>query len=221
MKKLLFGIFAHPDDEAFGPSGTLLKLADEGVDLHLICLTDGEAGQNPDEVPDLASLRLKEWQTAGHLLGASSSHALHYPDGGLESVSQTEVDEKVKDIVVEVLASYDLPSEVSFMTFEPQGLTGHKDHIFASELTARLAREMPTSEVWYFCLNSDQAPLEGTEYYQPRGREDSYINLEVDVTPWQDKKNQVMDAHYTQRRDAKTMKALAGSHESFHVEKLS
>lgn len=221
MKKLLFGIFAHPDDEAFGPSGTLLKLVSKGVDLHLICLTDGEAGQNPDDVPDLASLRLKEWQTAGRILGASSTHALHYPDGGLDGVDQTEVDKKVKDIVVEVLASYDLPSEVSFMTFEPQGLTGHKDHIFAARLTARLAKEMPTSEIWYFCLNSSQAPLDGTEYYQPRSRDDDYINTNVDVTPWQGKKHRVMDAHHTQRSDAKTMKALAGSHESFHVEKLS
>lgn len=221
MKKLLFGIFAHPDDEAFGPSGTLLKLVSEGIDLHLICLTDGESGQNPDSVEDLGATRLAEWRTAGRTLGSSSNHALHYPDGQLENVSQTEVDEKVKDIVVEVLASYDQPSEVSFMTFESQGLTGHKDHIFAAELTVRLASEMPTNEVWYFCLNSDQAPLEGTAYYQPRGREDSYINLVVDVTPWKDKKNQVMDAHYTQRSDAKTMKALAGSHESFHVEKLS
>lgn len=79
MKKVLIGIFAHPDDEAFGPSGTLLKLRDEGWDIHLILLTDGDAGVNVDNVTDLAATRLKEWEASAKLLGAASTHALHYP----------------------------------------------------------------------------------------------------------------------------------------------
>ena len=44
MKRVIFGIFAHPDDEAFGPSGTLLMETKAGTELHLITLTLGEAG---------------------------------------------------------------------------------------------------------------------------------------------------------------------------------
>ena len=49
-KLTLVAIFAHPDDEAFGTGGTLAKYAHEGVDVHLITATLGEAGQvaNPD-----------------------------------------------------------------------------------------------------------------------------------------------------------------------------
>ena len=43
MKKLL-AVFAHPDDEAFGPGGTLAKYAKEGVEIHLLCATRGERG---------------------------------------------------------------------------------------------------------------------------------------------------------------------------------
>ena len=32
MNKIIFGIFAHPDDEAFGPSGALLKAVREGAE---------------------------------------------------------------------------------------------------------------------------------------------------------------------------------------------
>ena len=62
MKKVIFGIFAHPDDESFGPSGTLLKLRRSGYDLHLIVLTDGEAGVNPDGIENLGEVRLQEWR---------------------------------------------------------------------------------------------------------------------------------------------------------------
>ena len=57
MKKLLFGIFAHPDDEAFGPSATLYKAAQAGTDVHLIVVTDGDSGANVDGHKDLA----KKW----------------------------------------------------------------------------------------------------------------------------------------------------------------
>ncbi len=41
-------IFAHPDDEAFRPGGTLARLADRGVRVHLPTATRGEAGSCGD-----------------------------------------------------------------------------------------------------------------------------------------------------------------------------
>ncbi len=37
MKRLLI-VTAHPDDEAFGPAGTLVKYADEGVEKKESCI---------------------------------------------------------------------------------------------------------------------------------------------------------------------------------------
>ncbi|HVG91815.1 MAG TPA: PIG-L family deacetylase, partial [Alphaproteobacteria bacterium] len=34
---------AHPDDEAGGFGGTLLRYAERGVETHVICLTPGQA----------------------------------------------------------------------------------------------------------------------------------------------------------------------------------
>lgn len=222
MKKIIIGVFAHPDDESFGPAGTLLKLKREGYDIHLILLTDGEAGVNIDATPDLAATRLAEWQAATQLLGTSSTHALHYPDGGLENVSQDDVAQNVATIITTVQASYSEATEMSFMTFEPYGLTGHHDHIAASLLTTRIAKELSAKEVWYFCLDNTLAPLEGTAYYKPRAREDSYITDRIDVSACVDTIYQIIDAHLSQRADGANRKALGKerlSVECFHIER--
>lgn len=221
MKKVIFGIFAHPDDESFGPSGTLLKLRRDGYDLHLIVLTDGEAGVNPDGIENLGEVRLKEWRRAAEILGTHSAQALHYPDGALETVAADELDERAYGIVASILSDYDEPPEVSFMTFEPTGLTGHRDHIAASELTARIAKTCKAREVWYFCLDKNQAPLEGTAYYEPRARADSYITTRIDVSEHLAEKYRAIDAHYSQRGDGAGVKALGDerlSYECFHIE---
>jgi len=222
MRKVIFGIFAHPDDESFGPAGTLLKLKNEGYDIHLILLTDGEGGVNVDSVPDLAITRLAEWQMAAQLLGASSTHALHYPDGGLQDVSQDDLAENVNKIVTTIQTTYSETPETCFMTFEPYGLTGHHDHIAASVLTSRVAKECSAKEVWYFCLDSTQAPLSGTAYYEPRAREDSYITDRIDVSPFLDTIYRVIDTHLSQRADGANRKALGKerlSEECFRIER--
>ena len=43
---------AHPDDESFGPGGTLAKYAGDGVRVVYACATRGEAGG--DETDDAA-----------------------------------------------------------------------------------------------------------------------------------------------------------------------
>lgn len=221
MKKVIFGIFAHPDDEAFGPGGTLLKLRQNGYDLHLIVLTDGESGANPDNVADLGSIRLQEWRAAAQLLGATYSHALHYPDGALETVPTDELDKNVHRIITGIMKDYSEPALVSFMTFEPNGLTGHRDHIAATSLTTRIAEAFSAQDVWYFCLDKEQAPLDGTAYYEPRAREDSYITTRIDVSEQLEDKYRAMDAHHSQRGDVGTIKALGSerlSYECFRVE---
>lgn len=222
MKNSIFGIFAHPDDEAFGPAGTLLKLKEEGYDIHLILLTDGEAGMNIDNVPDLAATRYKEWQTAAKLLGAQSHHALHYPDGALDTVSSDELFAKARTIIETTLASYNEPVELSLLTFEPNGLTGHRDHIVASQLVSHLAQELSATSVWYFCLNKTQAPLESTAYYEPRARQDDYITDQIDVSAYVDTIYSLIDTHHSQRRDGANRKALGKerlSTEYFRIER--
>jgi LmbE family N-acetylglucosaminyl deacetylase len=218
MKKLLFCIFAHPDDEAFGPAGTLLKLRAEGYDIHLILLTDGEAGVNIDNVPDLAAIRLDEWYASASLLSASSAHALHYPDGTLETIDTGELEEKLRQHIRKIINDYVESTEVSFMTFEPNGLTGHRDHIVASEVTTRITKDFQPYKIWYFCLDSTQAPLDETTYYKPRSREDSYITKKIDITPWLETKYLMMDAHHSQRNDAEVMKKLGATTECFHID---
>ena len=39
MKKIIFVIAPHPDDEVLGCGGTLLRLNDEGAEIHWVIVT--------------------------------------------------------------------------------------------------------------------------------------------------------------------------------------
>ena len=43
----LLAVLAHPDDESFGPGGTLALYAMRGAEVHLVCATRGEVGSAP------------------------------------------------------------------------------------------------------------------------------------------------------------------------------
>ena len=85
MKKTLLVFLAHPDDESFGPGGTLAKYAAEGVDVHIAIATDGAAGSVADDFDgnhdELAAIRLEELKTAVSILNATL-HPLNYRDSG-------------------------------------------------------------------------------------------------------------------------------------------
>jgi LmbE family N-acetylglucosaminyl deacetylase len=42
IQRVLLAVFAHPDDESFGPGGTLGRYAAEGVQVHYLCATRGD-----------------------------------------------------------------------------------------------------------------------------------------------------------------------------------
>ena len=73
-------IFAHPDDEAFGPSGTIAKFADEG-EVFLICVTNGNDKNNGER--ELIKIRDQELHESSKILGVKKVYCLKYADGEL------------------------------------------------------------------------------------------------------------------------------------------
>jgi LmbE family N-acetylglucosaminyl deacetylase len=121
LKVLAF--FPHPDDEVT-VSGTLMKLIEEGHEVHLLCLTRGEAGNSGEgySKEKLAEIRTLEMTQAADLIGAKQLHLLEYADSGLselglDSLKSIALD-RINAIQPDILFSYD--SKI--------GLYGHPDH---------------------------------------------------------------------------------------------
>jgi len=209
MKKLLFGIFAHPDDEGFGPSGSLIMETDNGTDLHLICVTTGDAGQNVDDHHSLGQLRKREWQSAAELIGARTTTWLGHEDGSLSNQLYHDIANKVSNTIETTVASYDQPVSVQFMTFDTTGLSGHLDHIAVSMITSYVYIDLVNSKPhWqfdgldYFCLPYDAKRAHDVSYvYTPPGRQQQEIDKSIDVSSVYQRKLEVMRAHHSQRDD--------------------
>ncbi len=158
MSRTLLAIFAHPDDESFGPGGTLAKYAAEGVNVHLICATMGEAGESDtadldgcEEYEDLACRREKELRCAVSILGLTELHLLGYRDSGMagspdndhpRALAQADPDalaERVTDLMRRLH-----PQVV--LTFDPYGGYGHPDHIAMHRATVAAFERLPSAE---------------------------------------------------------------------------
>ena len=138
MVKRLLAILAHPDDESFGPGGTLALYAQEGVEVHLICATRGEVGEIPPEMQlnseETAHMREGELRCAAAQLGLTGVHLLGYRDSGMPGSSDnnhpealaaapvSEVAEKVAGLMRQIR-----PQVV--ITHDPIGGYRHPDHI--------------------------------------------------------------------------------------------
>ena len=128
MPRLLC-ITAHPDDEAGGFGGTLVRYASRGVETHVLCLTPGQAathrgGAESDEA--LAAIRRREFAVSCRLLHVSQETLLDYPDGRLE---QQDFRTVVEDLTRRIRETR--PHVI--VTFGPEGaITGHPDHSMVS-----------------------------------------------------------------------------------------
>lgn len=140
-------VFAHPDDESFGPGATLAALARRGVRLVLVTLTRGERStlgvelvRGPEE---LAALRERELQQAARELGIAEVRQYAYPDGGLLQAPRDELKQLLSSALREL-------RPVVVITFGRGGLSGHPDHIAVARLAAETAaqQEAPRPAVY-------------------------------------------------------------------------
>lgn len=206
MKTVIFGIFAHPDDEAFGPSGTLLRDVKAGAELHLVTLTAGEAGENPDNHADLGQQRLVEWQSASELLGATATHYLGYRDGTLSNHTMLAAAETIEQLVRTRLSVGD-DITVEFMCFDTNGISGHIDHIVATRAAClvfyRLKQyDKRMSRIRLFCIPVHALSVVNTQWlYMEPGRAESEIDEIIDARDNAGAIRAIIRSHHTQRSD--------------------
>jgi LmbE family N-acetylglucosaminyl deacetylase len=131
----VLAVFAHPDDETFAAGGLLARLAHAGIPTHLIVATSGERGWKGARRPhprQIARVREAELRAAADILGVRSVRVLGLPDGGVE--------EAPGQPLIRAIATHlrDLRPD-AVLTFGPEGITGHPDHIAVSKrVTAAL-----------------------------------------------------------------------------------
>ena len=146
----LLGIFAHPDDESFGPGATLARYASEGAEVHVLTVTDGAAGDLltslPAGVQTLADLRNQELQCAVQVLGATALHTLRYRDSGMsgtpanqnpDCLLQADGNQVIRQLCGAIRA---LKPQV-VITHDSTGVYFHPDHIRTWELATAAFRE--------------------------------------------------------------------------------
>jgi N-acetylglucosamine malate deacetylase 1 len=125
-------IAPHPDDEAIGPGGTLLRLASAGgARLSLLVMTAGPTA-------DQATRRFESEATAQRLGG--SFHCLDFTDGNI-SVDEASV--------ARFAAAIDALAPDALML--PFALDDHDDHRRANELLVKAATRLACQpEVWAY-----------------------------------------------------------------------
>jgi LmbE family N-acetylglucosaminyl deacetylase len=142
----LLAVFAHPDDESFGPGGTLARYARSGVNVWLVCATDGDAGTVDAEmlanVASTSQLRAAELCCAAQTLGLRGVDWLGYRDSGMAgspdnqhpaSLYQAPMDE----VVGKIVASMRKHRPQVVICDNQFGGYGHPDHIKLHQATVR------------------------------------------------------------------------------------
>jgi LmbE family N-acetylglucosaminyl deacetylase len=201
--RTLLAVLAHPDDETFRPGGTLALLSQTGVSVHLLTATHGESGSCGDpplcNLEDLAVMREQELRCACAALGISPPRLLGYPDGKLQQV-QPEA------LITSILIAIEEFNPEVILSFGPDGLSGHLDHIAIGECTVEAFRRSENVAAMYtFAVPVSLA--QRLEMLQVHPVPDNAITLTVDVSSTWEKKIAAMRCHTTQWSSSPMIKA--------------
>ncbi len=171
-KKTVVCIFAHPDDESFGPSGTIYKLGRDN-DVYILCATRGEAGKNSlSEQKELAKIRELELRKSAKFLGVKRVYFLDFIDGTLSNSLYHVLADKIEKHLTRLKPE-------TIITFEPHGISGHIDHIVVSRVVTFVFKKLPfVKKIMYHCITDTVASKVGKNYFIEFG--DGYKRSEID-----------------------------------------
>lgn len=140
MERRILVVLPHPDDEAFGVSGTLAKSIGQGAQVTYACLTLGEMGRNMGIPPfatrvTLPDIRKQELEESCRAIGIQDLRMLGFHDKTIEFEDQDQLDGSISSLLREIN-----PSLV--ITFYP-GHSVHPDHDACGAAVIRAIGRLP------------------------------------------------------------------------------
>ena len=209
-------VFAHPDDDTYGVAGSLALHANDELQLTVIMATSGGAGRIAD--PSLATretlgrVREAEDVASWRALGFDPDvRFLRHPDGGLARIPREQLVLEVRDLLEETA-----PEVV--VTFGPDGITGHEDHVAIGAVATEAFQATRTSSsgrAFSRLLHNvvpqssldrlnelfrerGLEPMDPTQPFMPRGVPDRTIGVRVDCSSVYERKLEAIRCHKTQ-----------------------
>lgn len=161
----------HPDDDAIGVGGTLVKQREAGCAVTSLVLTDGGAGA-PRPRADLAAVRRREEEEAAAILGIDRVIFWDEPDRALTASEANAA--RLRAVLREVQPD---------LVYLPSFLDIHPDH---RTVTPLLARAIEGTTLGFSC-----AVYEFVTPVVP--------NVVVDISAQMERKLQAVSAHASQR----------------------
>ncbi|MBI5044916.1 MAG: PIG-L family deacetylase [Candidatus Levybacteria bacterium] len=206
MKKVM-GIFAHPDDEALGPAGTLATFAKDN-DVYLICVTSGEAaGKTKEEKLLIGEIRRNELLRSAKILGIKDVFFLGYEDGELKNniyhQLADDIAKKIEEIRPEILLTFDL-----------KGVSGHIDHITVSFVTTFVFKKYSFIKklMYYVTTKAKSDRMQDYFIHFPKGYERQEVDEVISVENVWETKVKAMHCHVSQMKDVESV--LKGAKDS-------
>jgi LmbE family N-acetylglucosaminyl deacetylase len=135
-KLSLLAVFAHPEDESFGPAGTLAKYASEGVQVSLVTATRlTHTEEERLNAPRLEIVvRSRDRICSCRTTGIRRACLLDSRPGELGKLDAELIAEQLVRLVREIQPQV-------IITFGPDGLSGDTDHKIVNRVTTTAFRD--------------------------------------------------------------------------------
>ncbi len=198
MARNILVIAAHPDDEALGCGGTLLRHCAEGDNVYLMFLTDGISARSNIDASS-RNIRHAGLEKAKSYLTPATIHCENFPDNALDSVPLLNIVQAIENIAASCAPDI-------IYTHWPEDL--NIDHAIAARATLTAFRPLPNSTVTHiygFEVPSSTEWTVSAHAFTP--------NHFVDVSSYMEEKEQLLRCYADEMRPA----PHARSYETLHA----
>jgi LmbE family N-acetylglucosaminyl deacetylase len=185
----VLAVCAHPDDESFGLGAALSSWAEEGTQTSVLCFTHGEASTLGTADDNLHRLREKELAVAADELGVTTVRLLEYPDGRL-------IEEPIDQLSSELRRVVELVGASLLLVFDEGGITGHPDHMRATETATAVASDVAIPVLAWTLSEAVAAQLNNEFETAFVGRRSEDIDMVVEVD--RDRQHRAIRCHASQ-----------------------
>jgi LmbE family N-acetylglucosaminyl deacetylase len=230
----LMAVHAHPDDEASSTGGVLALYSDQGVRTIVVTCTNGEFGDAPGGVKpgddghreeSVAQLRLSELREAAKILGVSHLELLGYHDSGMPDWDYKDRPDAfcnvpLPQVAARIGAVIEEYRPQVVMTYDPDGMYQHPDHVHAARCTMAAVEAFPIPAKLYLtamrgsdwqkvmaALRELGADVPGEDTFTPEMRRQAEeaerrITTTVDIRPVLSRKRDALFAHASQIQES-------------------